>query len=550
MRIIGYHAWQKDGEGYLANSRGEVRAEPPYLDWLLGQEADMRACYDLDTFAAVLFRLIDVTKDEAAKWGKAKTLYLKRGDGKTPFVTLYEIFYIPAKYLGISIGRGRGRPYAGFYNAEQYFEAITLEENPTIEQTIEKAKLAGAKASEVLAINQRLGLAPTLTSPKKALEKSLLINMDFPTHEDIPAEVNDMALKACPGNWVEAFGIGHYPAVYDWDISGAYASRLAELYDTRRGEWVNGPEKPNGAVYGFAKVKVDIEAEFSPILYFIDSETTYSPQGGWETYLTAQELDFIDNYHLGSYQILDAWWWLPVGKRGLNGQLLTTNQNQPLKGIINHLWRKRQGTEGLEKKIIKRGMAGLWGRMLEAPRKEKGKTVYGDGYNPVWGAIVEADTRLEVARLAIHNGIIPLAVAVDGMITTKPLPVPSTGELGTWRLSHTGAVIIAGSGQVAMQTKEGEGDFALRYDWLKSAIDADPQAGEYTMDKISVTTLASALSVDFDQLGATKRATRAVRIGADTKRFYMDEPETGADLLTKQYESMPLLVEDIMVAQH
>jgi len=549
MRVIGYHGWQKDGNGYLANSRGEVRTEPPFLDWLLGQEADMRVCYDLDTFAAVLLRLIDISEAEVQSWRANKELYLKRGNGGTPFVTLYELTYIPAKYLSIATGKGKERPYAGFYNAEQYFEAVTLEQTPTHEQMIEKAKLAEAKAREVLNINQRLGLAPALTSPIKALEKSLLKNMDFPTHKDIPPEANDMALKACPGNWVEAFGIGHYPNVYDWDISGAYASRLAELYDTRRGEWLNALKRPTGAVYGFARVKVDIDAEFSPILYFVDSETTYSPQGEWETYLTAQELDFIEHYKLGSYKVLDAWWWLPVGKRGNNGQLLTANQHQPMKGIISHLWRKRQGTEGLEKKIIKRCMAGLWGRTGHT-RLEKGKTVYGDAYNPVWEAIVEADTRLEVARLALDNGVVPLAIAVDGMITTKPLPVPDTGELGTWRLSHTGAVIIAGSGLVAMQTKDGEGDFALRYDWLKSAIEADPLVGEYVMDKVSVVTLASALQSDFASLGNTKRSTRTVKIGADTKRFYMDEPETGAELLNNQYESMPLLVDDIMVAQH
>jgi len=541
MKVIGYHGWQKDGVGFLANSLGEIRAEPPYLDWLLDQPADARACYDIDAFAAVLFRLVEITKAEVETWHDSRKIYIPP----------YEITYIPAKYLGISKGKGWGRPYVGFHNAEQYFELSSLDGSPTHAQVIDKAKLAEAKAREVLDIFQKLGLSLKLTSPIAALENSLLVNMDFPNHKNVPPEANEMADRACPGNWVEAFAIGHYPTVYDLDISGAYASKLAELYDIRRGDWLNAPERPTGAVYGFARVKVNIEAEFSPILYYIDSETTYSPQGEWETYLTAQELDFIEQYKLGSYKILDAWWWVPVGKRGNNGQLLTTYQHQPMKGIINNLWQKRQGTEGLEKKIVKRCMAGLWGKTLhqmdDKVASKKGKV---DMYNPVWGAIVEATTRLEVARLALDNGIIPLAVAVDGIITTKPLPVPDTGELGTWRLSHTGAVIIAGSGLVAMQTKDGEGDFALRYDWLKSAIEADPLVGEYVMDKVSVVTLASALQSDFASLGNTKRSTRTVKIGADTKRFYMDEPETGAELLNNQYESMPLLVDDIMVAQH
>lgn len=540
---VGLHAYIKDGKPYLVNSLGAVRSEGPFLDWLV-QQGKWQVAYDLDYFAAVLFKAIELTPEEAKMLKDRETLE----------ISPYKITYFPKRYLSIDIGNFGGHPYCGIYNMEQYFDGgyAPLDTNPTCRMLIERAKAASAKAGEVLAALKSLGMAEKLTSPVSALKSSLLKHFDMPICTDIPGNlgnyVNDMALQSISGSWREVFSMGSFEKVYDYDLSAAYASVLAELYDFRRGEWVEGKEIPHGAVYGFARVVLTIKAEYSPIFLETD-ETTYAPNGTWERCLPLAELRFIEQYHLGGYRILEGVWWLPTGKKGFDGNLLTTAQYQPMKGIVKNLWDKRENSHGIAKDIIKRGMAGLWGISLETQVRNN-KVKYGDNYNPVWGVVGESNTKLLTAKFAMENNLRPLAVAVDGLVSDKAVPAVGTQRgLGEWRLSHTGAAIIGGTNMVAIETKEGQGELSLRYEWLRDAIKSNPGAVEYSIEANGFTSLAEAVTGDYAKLGELKKNAYTVRVKPDGKRYYPKQPHTGGELLAGRYDSMPLTVGDIMSMQ-
>jgi hypothetical protein len=531
--LIGYYGFiDRAGKGYLINNLGDVCTQPPYLDWLLfnfaGQDYK-KVCYDLDYFSSVLFRLIGLTKEEATHLSDKGKLH------DPP----YDLTYIPSKYLGITKGTGWGRPYAGFFDISQYMNTPTLELEPSIGDCVKKAISARDIGAEVSRTLHKLGLdGNTLTSPIRSMEKSILATLDLPSHLDVPPEVNNLALRSCKGNWVEAFQLGAWldSSCYDLDISGAYGSMLAKLYDTRRGRWVRSQERPLEAMYGFAECLVDITASFSPILWSNQNENgeprfNLSPIGPREDVLLLSQMDFIDAYKQGKYEIIDSgWWWLPTGKPPY-----TDAGYQPLKGTINWLWGKRKTETPLEKKILKRCLAGLWGRTLSMRGKE-----YAPSFFPVWGALVEANTSLAVARFCLDNALSPLHIAVDGVIVDKPVALPQSDALGSWRISHVGNAIVVSSGVCAVEGKTGAEEFALNYEWLKSALEAKPRAKEYRMVKVSPYTLAKALNTDFKRLGEVEEITRSIVIGEEAKRLYPKLPKCGGDLLKNHYPSEPI----------
>jgi hypothetical protein len=314
-------------------------------------------------------------------------------------------------------------------------------------------------------------------------------------------------------------------------ISGnsAYGSVLACLVDTRpsHGKWVKSNEPPKNAFYGFAEGMLEVTAPFHPFIVKQDEEFTYTPIGSHLDTLPKNMIDLLYKHKLGTIDIKKGWWWVPTEGKPLY---------EPLKGVITHLQKIRSESDGLKKAILRQMIAGIWGRMLEI-RKEK----MGDLFNPVWGSIVENEIKCQVTDTCLSNNITPLLVAVDGVITDKPLPIESSLEMGKWRLSHKGKCIIVSSGVVGFEGKQGAEEFALSYEWLHDQLTSNPKKSEYVMEKYSPLTLAKAIQTDhLDKLGELQEAHRVIRIGKDYKRLWNKYPEHGGDILRNKYESMPI----------
>jgi hypothetical protein len=189
--------------------------------------------------------------------------------------------------------------------------------------------------------------------------------------------------------------------------------------------------------------------------------------------------------------------------------------------------------------VCKRILAGMWGKMLEL-RGSQAEPEFGPHFNPVYGAVVEANIRLRVAQACYDSDVEPLHVAVDGMITDEPLDVRVGDDLGQWRLSHTGPCVIVGSGIVGMAGKNGEEEFALTYDWMNGMMQVYPEWSEYEKKKWSVVSVAKALQGgQWGKLGELEEITRTVRVGEDGKRCYPVMPKCGGEVLSGQYKSLP-----------
>ena len=519
--MIGWHITE---EG-IANSNGNFfpfssKTELSTLDTFLGESRkEINVFYHLEASVAILLKHIGITESEAKKLLDANRIY----------IAPYTLRHYSNRMLCIDYGFGAGHAYVNIYDAKQYnLKGTVVQETYTTEEAITKAKEAKAIGSEVLNAFKELEL-PTykLTSPINVYLTDDPI--DMPLSTDIPEAADLIAYQSIKGNWLEAFSCGYWEDAYDYDINGAYASELARLVDLRQGKWVRSNTYTKQASYGFIKGEITTWAKFHPFLYRRNNDSSYTPVGSWETCLTLQEYNFLYKYKLGTFKIKEAWWWIADKDK---------EPNYLFKSRVEGLYQKRLATENaVLKDVIHRILAGLWGKFSEVKSEGLGKYA-----NSAYAAIVEANSRLKVTKACLDNNIIPLHIAVDGIITNRLLRLNLSNKLGEWRLSHKGKCIIVNSGVVGFEGKNGNEEFSLTYDKLYNSITENPQAQECVMSKYTVVSLAKALNTDFSKLGNTEKLHRSIVIGADNKRIYNNRVTTGSKLLETKTESMPIEV--------
>lgn len=504
MKFIGIHI---TNEGIYTSEGAFIESDYFYKLFEICNRLDP-VFYDLDGSVASLLHLIGITKEQGQKLLDTTKLFLP------PFT----LTYYPKHFFSIDYGGGKVHPFLNFANMNQvgYLEARYSEEDNGSKKALE----AKQTAQNVCNVFAKLGInMGSIVSPISQFLKKYQLN--WPTMDDCPDEVTEMAHNGITGQWFEAYKMGHFPKATDYDINASYLSELAKLPDIRRGTWTN--ECSDDAILGVADGILTTETEFHPFCKKIHDEY-FTPTGQYPYTMTLGALRFLNKWKLGEFKIERGHFWIPKGQ-----------QFQCYKGAMAYLWNQRQGKVGREKTMVQRLYSGLWGRQLQ--RNESGG--FGDMFNSLIGLTVETNSRLKVADACLCHGIVPLAVMADGFITDQEINLPLGTNHGEWRLSSQGKCIIAGSGAVAFQGNEPIAELALDYDTLVAQVKEDPTATEYTRQRYSPVTLALALQRDFKDLGKIELLNRTLTIGNDTKRMFLKRPKTGKDLISKQYDSIP-----------
>jgi len=537
MEIIGYHAFN----GKIADSTGRVLLSN-FIEGLLVTGDEMNICYNLNWFAATLFRLIGLTEDQLRKLHETTIVTTSAG---------YSIKFVSEKFLRIMDFSTNKKVF--FSDALQYSNDKTISYDDNSPAT--EAKEAQRLGNEAYNAYIELGLHPrNLISPVKIFSNERMKNANLPTIDNIPDNADWYFTQCCKGGWVESYKKGHFPETWDYDMVSAYASKLMNLYDTRYGKWVESSDYIKEAAYGACLCNVEITSPFSPLLMSpaerddaVDFDNTTSPIGIFPEpiYLTKSYIDFIRKYKIGRvFKILSGHWWIPE----INGKRQVT---KPLKKIIAELYNKKHTTSGMTKYIAKRIMNGLWGYTGQDMEED-----FGDYFNPVWHATVESEIRLDVARFVLDNGLFNdlLSVIFDGVLTTKPAPQSALGD-GTiegwiqntqqeqvvWEKEANCPAYVVYSGFQALRDKEVTSVFGANYEWLKDSIADKPNEHQYTRTRKSVYTLAQCVQGNcLDKLGDICDLTKSIDVIHEAKRCYFECPENGHDLQTKTYNSMPV----------
>lgn len=535
---IGFHASRE----FIVSSSGDIAVanqfEDKYLrflDWLVFLHKDsINIAYDIDQFCASLFWMIGLTKEEC------QILHDKEKLELSP----YRLTYFAGKFFAIDIGHGKGHPCFELINAAQTGYLQThYKEVETLEDIQEKAREAHSLIVGLSRAYKRLGLSlwrfgddDDFGSPIKAFLKAIKLNY-IPTMSDMPIEVSQMAQEAVKGSWTEIYNLGTYDA-WDFDLNAAYAYELAKIPDFRRGSWIHSKEIPDKATHGVGTGIQSTQSHFHPYIVKIGNENS-TCIGTYPNTLSLQKIRCMLKHKNGTFNIEDGWWWIPseYGK-----------QFEVYRGTVTYLWNMRQGQTGIDKVLCQRLYAGIYGKSLEHSIKN-GKDKLGDLYCSIIGMTVEDNTHINIFETCMEHGITPLAINTDGFLSPKELPIHST-ELGKWKLSHQGKVIINSANAIAFEGKDDKGgELALRYNWLIEEIRKNPKATSYSISKYAPVTLSKAMAYlgqKFNQLGTLEKVDMRINVGLDRKRAFFRKPQNGSELISGQvYDSMPMLYDTI-----
>jgi hypothetical protein len=150
-------------------------------------------------------------------------------------------------------------------------------------------------------------------------------------------------------------------------------------------------------------------ADFHPIIYS-NGEHSSTPIGTWERISLKEELEFITKHNLGTYEIEDGWCFYP------------NKIVKPYKEVIDKLHLLKERYSGMQRKITKRVLEGLWGATLRVDW-DGNLSIAGTLFNPIFGCQTETLVKLEVARFILDNNLQDhvLSIAVDGVLSDKEI---------------------------------------------------------------------------------------------------------------------------------
>lgn len=345
----------------------------------------------------------------------------------------------------------------------------------------------------------------------------------------VPERVLEMAYNCYHGGWVEMFKLGHFKEAYDYDVASAYPSEAARLVGMR-GAWYSTNHWVQGAEYGFcyAKISMDMNLPLSPLMFRLVSRMARSypyrvvrnPIGVWEGWVTKDEVEFVVSNYLGDVEIEEGWWFEP------------SSSDRPFATLVAKLFalRKKGRTSGdmLVANVGKLMAAALQGRFMQS-YLNRGERVVGPAFNPVYAATITSRVRCKVAQVAMDNYEDVLGVMVDGVLATKPL-----GLKEGWHLDHTGECVVANHGDYWIEGRATKRD-------LRKDLEEHRWKVYYPLREERRVSLAESIRSEMFELAGHRSPPVFSQVSKVGKRFWEAYPKVCNDLLTKVYESYPLL---------
>ena len=425
----------------------------------------------------------------------------------------HSITYNHKKSVHLTLGSNR----SNYYQLSQFFNG----QKPKNLQDLE------GMGNKLLQELETIGIEPWELSSPVTIIGDLLKGIKYPDSRDLPDEVGQIAWDCCGRPWVEAHKIGHFNRVHDFDIISSFPSACAELLDLRYGKWVESATIPDKAYYGFARGRVNVWSNLSPIVYINGSGKLSNPIGKWDTTLTLQEIQFIEKYNIGSFKIKEGWWWIAKEVK-IN----------PFRELIEKLYKYRQKSELLNL-VMKKSMVSFYGKFIQTFDNGERLDLR---FNPVYGAIIETSVRLKVAEFILDNHLEDnvIHISTDGCLLDKKVELRDRGEMGEWRLDSSGPALVVSSGCLFYGNKRPN---QITYPEAMEMI--RDKAGDSSWGKSSkrMFTVGDVLEDgDLEKIGREVPIVVGFGLKNEHDRNFSELPCTGTQLLEKHYKSKPVRV--------
>lgn len=200
---------------------------------------------------------------------------------------------------------------------------------------------------------------------------------------------------------------------YEYDITSAYPYEIQNLVDISAAKIVYSAVYQPKAVYGYLRVRIDNhKGLYLPCGVKRPDGSVYYPAGLYYATITKAEYEYL--LEVGCpVEIISGYWFFV--KRRLH----------PYRRAIADLFKIKSDVKGKDRMLYnttKIVMNGYYGKMAQCIEQHDGSILVGSGWNPMYAAVITANTRIAVSRLQNLLGDDCLAVHTDSVITTRPIP--------------------------------------------------------------------------------------------------------------------------------
>lgn len=265
---------------------------------------------------------------------------------------------------------------------------------------------------------------------------------DFPPEPPVWAQ--ELFRKSYYGGRIEIFKRGRMTRTYHYDINSAYPAAFCGMPSPGQGEYVRvekGHEPSLEAIYGSYRVRATVDPAYPiPALPLRFHDLLIYPAGQFETWIDLQTWHYVQAFLSDSHRV-----------EILEGVEIIDPDPGPIFLDAAKLYRERQQNPDM-KLVYKLVLNSLYGvtasvvdRWIETKEVDPEENeAYIDGKHYVFSPVYTKQTNFAIAaritaatRIRLHQAMMTrpssiAAVATDGIVSTRPLPLKESTRLGEW----------------------------------------------------------------------------------------------------------------------
>ena len=442
----------------------------------------------------------------------------------------------------LSLTLRRGKDTVRFYGLSSWAKGghvpsllnlagISIPQN--LDQQATKAEEVGWKLLHV--IEPHLPPATMdLSSPSTLTTEFLLDDFNKLSIRDVPPEAQQLAYECLHAPWIEMLQMGTAHDSYDYDLNSAYPFEIARLLNIDRigGDWKEVDEYNPRATYGFYRALINIKPHAISPIRFRKHFSLYSPYGSWIGYITQGEIGFLKRTGLGDVQVFHGWTFVPKER--------LTPFRATFERLLNLRQRMREEGDQLSASLLKLATARACGKFLQRIPKVNKIIEAGQVFCPIYACEVMTQTKLRLAELAWKQRKDVMSITVDGLLMSKSLRGPIDTGLKTEASGVASTVFAPLIAHVPGKLSQFD---------LLDHIERYPNARYLDFGSERRLTMIEALDSDnFYDAGKTIYVPMTLSMWHYNKRYWGDGlPRRSGDLLTGNWKSAPLMVEEIML---
>lgn len=345
------------------------------------------------------------------------------------------------------------------------------------------------------------------------------------------------AVDAYEGGKFEITARGSFTG-YEYDIISAYPYEIANLIDISKAKIVYSKQYISEATYGFLRVFIDNSLGLYLPCGIKRNNLRIYPKGQYFLTITKEEYDYIVSLKI-PIEILSASW------------IIVKRKIYPYRDCIAKLFEIKDNSKNVDKMIYHTSkilMNGFYGKSVQVIKQPDGSYIAGPGWNPIYGSVITANTRIKVARIQNLYNEKCIAVHTDSVMLTVPLQSDFVkNELGSFNFECKGDGILIACGMYEIGNVTAFRGFNPPENMTWREILTKYKKRKVIPSKflhVESWVEAMAKNHNSDRINVFSKDRKDIDLNCDTKRIW-PKSVTSNDLLTKLQKSIPKIHNEI-----